>query len=232
MKKAEIRILEMLMSVRQFVLARIGAFPVGSPGHDLYVAVDASIKNMERLASTQTVHGHAAREKTAQKKIAEDALRDSMEAISRTARSMSRRLPGMEEKFRLPSKKDGQTWLAFGRAFAEEAEPLADEFISRGMAPDFIDDLKARILAVEQPSAVRAKQTSDRIASTTGVGEAAAEGLESVRELDAIVRNIYASNEAELAAWESASHVERAPRRAEEEEQQQAPPAQPAPAGV
>jgi hypothetical protein len=227
MQKSEIRILEMLLSVRQYILSRIAAFPVGSPGHDSYVTVDASIKSMERLASTQALQGHAAREKTTQKQSAEDALHANMEAISRTARSMSRRFPGMEEKFRLPSRKDGQTWLAFGRAFATEAEPLAEEFVSRGLAPDFIDDLRARILAVEQSSDGRAKQTTNRIASTTGVGEAAEEGLAAVRELDAVVRNIYASNEAELAAWLSASHVERAPRRAEEEE---APPSPPAPA--
>lgn len=229
MQKSEIRISEMLVRVRQFILSRIAAFPAGSPGHDLYVTVDASIKSMERLASTQALHGHAAREKTTQKKVADDALRTLMEAISRTARSMSRSFPGIEEKFRLPSKKDGQTWLAFGRAFATEAEPLAEEFVSRGMAPDFIDDLKARIPAVEQFSDGRARQTSDRIASTAGVGEAAEQGLESVRELDAIVRNVYKDNEAELTAWESASHVERAPRHAEEEEEETAPPP---PAGV
>ncbi len=41
------------------------------------------------------------------------------------------------------------------------------------------------------------------------------------------MRNIYADNEAELAAWESASHVERAPRRAEEEEEEETAPPPP-----
>jgi hypothetical protein len=75
------------------------------------------------------MHAHAAKEKTAQKKFAVEALRTIMEAMTRTARSMSRRFPGVEEKFRLPSKKDGQTWLAFGRAFATEAAPLAEECV-------------------------------------------------------------------------------------------------------
>lgn len=228
MQKSEIRILEMLVAVRQYILSRIAAFPVGSPGHDLYVTVDASIKKMERLSAAQAMHAHAVREKTAQKKVADDALRSIMETMSRTARSMSRRFPGIEEKFRLPSKKDGQTWLAFARGFATEAEPLAEEFVSRGMPPDFIDDLKARILAVEQAVDARAQKEAEQVASTAGIGEAAEQGLEAVRELRPIVRNVYASNEAELAAWESASHVERAPRHAEEDE----PPAEPPPAPV
>ena len=228
MKKGEIRILQMLVQVRQYILSRIAAFPAGSRGHELHVAVDTSIKNIERLSAAQAMHAHAAREKTAQKKVAHEALRALLEAISRTARSMSREMPGMKEKFRLPSRKDGQMWLATARDFVVAAEPLADEFVRRGMAPDFVDDLKARIFAVGQAVDGRAQQSAERVASTANVGEAAEQGLNAVRDLDAIVRNVYADNPAELAAWESASHVERAPRRAEEEEE--APPAPPAPA--
>lgn len=228
MNKGEIRILEMLVRVRQYMLSRLAAFPTGSPGHDLYVVVDASVKNMERLAGEQAMHAHAVREKTAQKKVADAALRALLEAISRTARSMSRRSPGIEEKFRLPARRDGQTWLACARGFVTEAEPLAEDFVSRGMAPDFIDDLKARSLAVQQAIDARAQKEAEQVAATAGVGEAAERGLEAVRELGAIVLNIYAGNEAELAAWESAKHVERAPRRAEEEQ----PTPQPTPAQV
>ena len=230
MHKGEIRILEMLVRVRQYILARIAAFPDGSPGHDNYVTVDASIKSMERLAAEQAMHAHAVREKTAQKKVADAALRALMEAVSRTARAMSRRFPGVEEKFSLPSRKDGQTWLAFGRDFVTVAEPLAEEFVGRGMPPDFIDDLKARGLAVQQAVDARARKEAEQIAATAGIGQAAGRGLEAVRELDTIVRNIYRDNEAELAAWESASHVERAPRRAEEEEGEGEDPSTPAPA--
>jgi hypothetical protein len=37
--------------------------------------------------------------------------------------------------------------------------------------------------------------------------------MRHLRELDAIVRNIFDDDPASLAAWTSASHVERAPRR-------------------
>ncbi|MFL6332575.1 MAG: hypothetical protein ACJ754_04440 [Pyrinomonadaceae bacterium] len=231
MKKSEIRILEMLVRVRQWILARIAAFPAGLPGHDLYLTIDTSIKNMEKHSTEQAGHAHAAKEKTAQKNVDDDALRDLMEAVSRTARSMSRRMPGIEERFSLPSTKDGQTWRAAARDFAEAAEPIADEFVSRGMAPDFIDDLKTRALAIGQTVDGRELEASERITSTTNVGEAAEKGFVAVRELGAIVLNIYKDNPAELAAWESASHVERAPRRADDDEEE-APPAAPAPAQV
>jgi hypothetical protein len=226
MKKAEIRILEMLVRVRQWILSHLAAFPAGSPGHDHYLTIDTSIKNMEKHSTEQAGHKHAAMEKTAQMNADDDALHDLMEAVTRTARSMSRRMPGIEERFRLPSTKDGEAWRATARDFAAAAEPIADEFVSRGMAPDFIDDLKTRALAIGQTVDGRAQETFDRIASTTGVGGAAEEGFVAVRELGAIVLNIYKDNPAELAAWESASHVERAPRHADEED----PPATPTPA--
>jgi hypothetical protein len=227
MKKSEIRILDMVRHVRQHGQPRAAAFPANSRGHELYATVGTSAVNMERSSAEQAMHAHAYGEKTAQKNVADEALHDLMVTVYRTARSMSRDFPGAAEKFRLPSKRDGETWLATARGFVIDAVPFNDEFIRRGMAPDFIDDLKARILAVEQATAGQAQAWAARVTATASLAEAAQMGLKAVRELDPIVRNIYADNEAELAAWESASHVERAPRRAEEE----APPAQPAPQG-
>ena len=228
MKKTEIRTLDMLRRVRQFMLARIAAFPANSPGHRLYLTVGTSIGNMERCSAEQSVHVHAYGEKSAQKNVADDALRDLMETIFRTARSMSREFPGAKEKFRLPSKDDGETWLATARDFSTEAVPFEEEFVGRGLSADFIDDLKARILAVEEADAAQAKAWGARVEATAGLAEAAQKGAEAMRELDVIVRNVYRDNETESAAWESASHVERAPRRAEAEEEE--PSAQPAPA--
>ena len=226
MKKSEIRILDMLRGVRQHGQQRAAAFPANSRGHELYAIVGTSVVNMERFSAEQAMHAHAYSEKSAQKNVADDALHDLMEAMSRTARSMSRTFPGVAEKFRLPSRNDGETWLATARGFSTDAVPLNDEFVRRGMAPDFVDDLKARILAVEQAAAGQTQAWAGRVTSTASLAEAAQQGFEAVRELTPIVLNIYEGNDAERVAWESASHVERAPRHAEEEE----PPPAPAPA--
>jgi hypothetical protein len=231
MKKSEIRILDMLRSVRLHGQPRAAAFPVNSRGHELYAAVNTSIGNIERFSADQAMHAHGFREKSAQKNVAEESLRDLMVSMNRTARSMSRSMPGMEEKFRLPSNRDGQTWLATAHAFATDAEPFADEFVRRGMAPEVIDDLKARILAVESAIDAQTRAEAGRVTATAALAEAVQEGLAAVRELDTTMRNTYAGNEAELAAWESASHVERAPRRSEEEEETPPAPVAPPPQG-
>lgn len=227
MKKSEIRILDMLRRVRQHGQQRAAAFPALSRGHELYAVVGTSAVNMEKFSAEQAAHANAYSEKTAQKNVADEALHDLMRAVNRTARSMSRSLPGVEERFGLPSNKDGETWLAFARSFSTDAVPLADEFVRRGMAPNFVDDLKGRILAVEQAAAGQAQAWAARVEATAGLAEAARQGLEAVRELDTVLRNIYGDNETELTAWKSASRVERAPHHAAEVES----PAPPAPAG-
>jgi hypothetical protein len=228
MKKDEARIQDMCVRVHQHGLARAAAFPANSRGHELYAAVDVAIMSMHNHSAAQAMHANAAKEKTALRKVADAALRNLMETISGTARSISRLTPGMEEKFRLPSNRDRRMWVAAARAFAMEAEPLAEEFVGRGMAPDFVDDLKARILAVQQTVDGQAQASDGRVGATAGLGEAARGGLEAVRELSPIVHNIFAGNGAELAAWESASRVARAPQRAQDEEKPttEPPPAQ------
>jgi hypothetical protein len=228
MKKSETRVLDMLGSVRLHGQTRAAAFPANSRGGELYASVNTCISNIEKHSGEQAERERNFREASKQKNVAEDSLRELMVSVNRTARSMSRTMPGMEEKFRLPPNRDGVMWLAAARAFTAEAEPLADEFVRRNMAPDFIDDLKARILAVVQADDAQQKAESARIEATANLAAAIQQGRADVRELDAIVRNTYAGNEAELAAWESASHVERAPRRAGEDEEE--PPAPPAPA--
>lgn len=218
MKKSETRVLDMLGSVRLHGQTRAAAFPANSRGGELYASVNTCISNIEKHSGEQAERERNFREASKQKNVAEDSLRELMVSVNRTARSMSWMMPGMEEKFRLPPNRDGVMWLAAARAFTAEAEPLVDEFVRRNMSPDFIDDLKARILAVVQADDAQQKAESARIEATANLAAAIQQGRADVRELDAIVRNIYAGNEAELAAWESASHVERAPRHAGEEE--------------
>lgn len=226
MKISETNTLEMLLGVRQFGRAHNDSFPDNTAGPELLAAVAEAIADMEAHAATQAQHARAAKEKTTQKNAAVEALRELMEAMTRTARAMARKTPGVEAKFRLPSNKRVQDWLAAARAFVVEAEPLKEEFISRGLAPTFVEDFKSRIREVEQSIDGKAQKSAARVSATVGVAEAAERGRQAVRDLEAVVLNIFAHDPAVLAEWESASRVERAARRAGNE----TPPAEAHPA--
>ena len=51
------------------------------------------------------------------------------------------------------------------------------------------------------------------VESTAAIGRLIKAGMKAVNYLDAIVRNKYARNADKLRAWDSASHIERAPQR-------------------
>ena len=53
------------------------------------------------------------------------------------------------------------------------------------------------------------------VESTAAIGRLVKAGMKEVNYLDAIVRNKYTRNADKIRAWESASHIERAPQREE-----------------
>jgi hypothetical protein len=54
----------------------------------------------------------------------------------------------------------------------------------------------------------------ERVAATALIGESIRRGMISLRICDAVMRNNYFDQPGKLAAWLSASHVERAPKKA------------------
>ena len=224
------RVLEMLIRVRQFGLIHAPHFPTGSRGRELFDLVNGFIETIEEQSATHEQHARAAKEKTTIKKAAVAGLRELMSSISRTARGMAPSTPGMENKFQMPGGSSVQKLLAAARSFLLEAEPLKAEFIRRGLPSNFVDDLRGRILSVAQAVDEQAQKSEARISASVSAVEAVRGARAAVRELGSIMRNVYAADAAPLAEWESASHVERAPRHAEEEAA--TPPAPPAPAQV
>jgi hypothetical protein len=226
MKSSVIRCLEMFIRVRQCGVVHAGAFPAGSRGAELFQTLDASIRGLGGHATAQVSARYESREGTRLKNLALAALQEDLKAINRTARVIALTIPGLEEKFRVPYNVGAQEWLAAGRAFAEAAEPLKAEFISRGLPADFLENLRADLDALQELIDSRARKNTAGVAATVAIDDAIERGLNAVRELDAIVRNVFRDDPATLAEWTSASHVERAPRHAHDDSQ----PAPPTPA--
>ena len=214
MTDAEIRRLEMFIRARQYGRTRDTSFPADSRGRELLTELDATIAELENHTAAQSAGTRAAMQGTTLKASARAGLREDLEAITHTARSMSHAVPGIEEKFRLPRTTGDQAWLAAARAFAAEIVPLKAEFIRRGLPADFVEDLQADVQAFADSIDTKAQKSGARVAATAAIDAAVERGTNAVRELDAIVRNIFRNDAAALAEWTSASHTVRASRRA------------------
>ncbi len=141
-------------------------------------------------------------------------MREQLERTSRTARTMALTMPGLEDKFRLPRKPKDQELLTTARTFLADANPLKSEFVRRGLPANFLDELEEDINAFEISINQKIQGTEKHVTATAAIDDAIERGLNTVRELDAIIRNTFADDVATLAAWLSASRIERAPKRA------------------
>jgi hypothetical protein len=126
---------------------------------------------------------------------------------------MSGSVPGIEQKFRSTQHLKDQELLTAARMFAADALPLKAEFIKRGLRATFLDVLAEDITAFEDALTEREQQTRTHVSATAAIDDLMERGIKTVRELDPVMRNIFEDNAAKLAAWLTASRVERAPRR-------------------
>jgi hypothetical protein len=211
------RRLEMLFRVERFGRTYATSFPPDSRGDELFTTVRQAIATIEAHTTMQAASAQAAKQQTGAKADVRDRLIEEMEAISMTARAMAPRVPGLEDKFRMPRKAGQQELLVAARIFARDAVALKTEFTRRALPESFIDDLNALIEEFSGSIGEHDQHSGARVAAGEATAVALEQAMEAVRELDAVVRNRRRGDRAALAEWQSTSHIERAPQRAPDE---------------
>jgi len=223
MKDNNTRRYEMFMRVRQLGTNEGASLAANSFVLELFNKLGQIITEIDALASSQASGLTSARQSTRSKAVARDELERDLDAIGRAARSMAFSEPGIEQKFRVPHYLKDQELLTAARMIASEALPRKTDFLKRGLPASFLDDLNDNIAEFEEALTRRTQGRETHVNATAALDDLIERGLNTVRELDPIMRNIFDDNPGKLAAWLSASRVERAPRRATQ------PPTPPAP---
>jgi hypothetical protein len=213
MKDIERRRIETFLRVQAFGRENGAQFPQASFAGEQFAVIDSVLKDLEKHTSAQVGGMSAARLGSVSKAAAHDELLRTLEAISRTARPLAANTPGLIEKFRVPHGQGNQALLATARAFVAAALPLKAEFIKRGLDENFIEDLEADIDALAEAITRKIESHESHVAATAAIDELIERGMNALRELDPFMRNTFADDHARLAAWLSASRVERSARR-------------------
>jgi hypothetical protein len=205
------------MRCSEFGMAEAASFPANTLGGKLFADLKALNVELNTHAAKQSSGKSSAEQGTASKDEARGNLRDDLEAISRTARSIAEGMPGLDDKFRLPrGAANDQELVAAARAFATDALPMKATFIEYGMPADFLDDLNDDIEAFDAAVSAQEAGRRERVTATAAIDEVIERGMQMARRLDAIVYNVFRDQPSKLAAWKSARHVERAPKRKKE----------------
>ena len=138
-----------------------------------------------------------------------DELLGEMRSVRDFAESISRTVPGLEKKFRLPRSGGKPAVLIAAEVFADDAQQYKETFLDYGMDADFIEHLRAK--AADAQAALNRAEASigERVGATDTLEIEVKAASDIVLSLDPIVRRIYRDNPTKLAAWDYASRLER-----------------------
>ncbi len=159
---------QMFLRVQGFGSAHGGDFAANSTGLQLFGTLNSIITEVERHAAAEISGTGESRQGTTTRKQARAALREDLEAISRSARTV----PGLDDKFRVPRNNNDQELLAAARAAAIDALPFKPQFLALEMPADFLEDLAADIEAMEESMGEQSGGRGQRIASAAAIDDA------------------------------------------------------------
>jgi hypothetical protein len=212
MNDTALRYLNMGRRVTDFAGSKASSFPANSRASQLITSITAAVTALETQSAKQDAADLDGRQATDEKDAARDALVNLLRPINQTARGMEKLFPGIGVRFKMPRGSD-QNVINRARAFIEEATPIATEFANRGLPANFLTTLAPAITqmvtTIDRQNTALGAQT----AATAALEAAQQQLIDAVREFSPIVRNIFHDDPASIAAWESASHVEKAPKK-------------------
>jgi hypothetical protein len=205
--------------INRDIFTRVGEFGTSHRDHftpesfagTLFSQLSELSRDIDRLAAAETSHEGGGRQKQVFKSDAREALRDQLRAISRTARAIGVTTPTFEEKFILPTQLNDGELLDRARAFATDAAPFVNEFVTYSLPADFIEKLNGAIADFEATTSERRAVRNAHGDTASAIDEKVERGVGIVRQLDAIVRNTF-RDDATVTAWKRASRSERRSR--------------------
>jgi hypothetical protein len=200
------------VTVNQFGIENAADFPSGSVGQTQFEEIALVIPLIQDFAADQTGGTREAGAGYLSRDTARENLRQAVGDVSRTSRSMEYAHPGISTIFRMPENRTDAGLIAAAKAFAAAFPPYEDAFIAYGLPAEFLADLTAVTTDFEQALSAPAAGMSEQVAATAELGAAIRRGMQALRVLEGVVRNKYRDNVGKLAAWETASHIERAPK--------------------
>lgn len=196
-------------------------FPAGTDAQKRFANVRQIIQDLDKAKAGQQAGGNTA------KAVLLDGLRLDIQNIARTASAIDLDEPGFADKFPFPPSGSDADLLTSADACIERLKEkpaddaatkaakaaLVAKFLAYELPAGFVQDLAEDRAAIEAAQDELESGRSSGVASTAAVGRLIREGAKEITHLDAIMHNKYARNPDKLRAWESASHIERAPQR-------------------
>jgi hypothetical protein len=194
----------MFVRVRDYGTAHSELFPESSTGGKTFGQVTAAVAAIDEHLKDRVVARADARKVKAATRA---AVFNYMKTIALTARRVTRPESGTNP-FRMPRQRSLKVELSTARAFIEEAAERQDRFVHFGLPPTFLSDFQSLVNDLQRAVDVRLSSKTTRGEAQAGIRSSLAEGLEAIRDLDAIVVIATRDDRVALAAWQAARRIE------------------------
>jgi hypothetical protein len=214
MTDTEIREVQTLGRMNDFGKSKATDFPASSLGGQKFAEAQTLVDELDELGEAQARASGEAQARAERKKNARVSLLKMLRAIRETAKAIDADKPGTSDLFKVPTTNGDEALVNSARASFANATLLKADFVQREMPATFLEDLSAIIDAFESANSSLNLHTGNRVSATAGIKTRLARAKNLRKELHPIVTNKYRNDHSALAAWKSASHVERPPRHA------------------
>ena len=216
-----------VINVQTFGTENAADLPAGSRPTELFAELGTLLPDLIEARVGQL------RDPVAKQAIIDELIAD-FAAIARTARAIAHDHPDFsaapyarpEKITEVPTATHADALLAL---LEDNPKPVADggdtpaqkaakaalraKFIAYLIPADFVTDLRADRDALTARNTVKAADKLEGVENTSAIETLLAKAQTLIDRLDAAMRNLYARNPDKLAAWKSATHVERAAKK-------------------
>jgi hypothetical protein len=207
------RIIERGSRVSAFRTANAADFPANSKGGALFADLDAQLANLDTLRTARETSLSTRQRGTAGRVDVRESLRALVVSVSDTAKVIAADRPEFKGRFQFArADRSDRSLVAVARSFAEAAAPFKALFVEYELPADFITRLTEGADALEQQMALQEEGVGARVTTNASIEQTVERVDDLVDRLGVIARNKYRDDPAKLAAWESASRMERAAR--------------------
>ncbi|MEO5915725.1 MAG: hypothetical protein ABIS50_15935 [Luteolibacter sp.] len=211
MTDPEVNVYQALQRVETFVIPHTAAFPAGSEGAKDVARVTPLI---QEIGPPKQISGRPASPATGAKASLFDEVRDDLEAIAATARTIAKKDPGFDTPYRLGDDTQRQILADAERILGELATPATvARFIAYAMEPNFVTDLQADLALIDGKGEEQEEDQIDSVGDTARVAVLIKEARALITSIGTSVKNKFRRDPEILAEWATASHIQRTPRK-------------------
>jgi hypothetical protein len=161
----ERRELDMYKRALACLTAEFADLPPELEGGRAAESLRADVALIDEQSSSQSAYDGTAKEGTAQRRVARNAVKEFMKRFAQTGRTIARRKPGFDERYPTPHGKNDEQLLAAAQSVAASAIMDKTDFTGLGISLDYISAAQTRVESFAEARKIISK-CSIRISKT------------------------------------------------------------------